>query len=236
MKREILDALQAARAGHRTAAVVTDLASGAQSLVVEGVVTGDLPVDAALQDAIAEALRHNRSRTAGDGKLFIQAFVPPLRLAIIGAVHIAQALAPIAALAGYDVTVIDPRRAFASDERFPGVKVSTEWPDDGLAALKPDGRTAVVTLTHDPKLDDPALDVALKSPAFYIAALGSRKTHAGRIERLTARGHGANALARIHGPAGLALGAVSPAEIAISVMAQMTAVLHGAEPLGKAPA
>ncbi len=236
MKREILDALQAARTEHRTAALVTDLASGAQSLVVDGAVTGDLPVDPALQDAIAEALRHNRSRTAADGTLFIQAFVPPLRLAIVGAVHIAQALAPMAALAGYDVTVIDPRRAFASDERFPGVKVSTEWPDDGLAELKPDSRTAVVTLTHDPKLDDPALDVALRSPAFYIAALGSRKTHAGRIERLTARGHGANALARIHGPAGLALGAVSPAEIAISVMAQMIAVLHGAEPLGKAPA
>lgn len=235
MKREILDALQAARAEHRTAALVTDLSSGAQALVVDGAVIGDLPVDDSLQDAIGEALRHNRSRTAADGTLFIQAFVPPLRLAIVGAVHIAQALAPMAALAGYDVTVIDPRRAFASDERFPGVKVSTEWPDDGLAALKPDGRTAVVTLTHDPKLDDPALDVALKSPAFYIAALGSRKTHAGRIERLTARGHGANALARIHGPAGLALGAVSPAEIAISVMAQMTAVLHGAEPLGKAP-
>ncbi|MBW8727628.1 MAG: XdhC family protein [Inquilinus limosus] len=236
MKREILDALQAARAEHRTATLVTDLASGAQSLVVDGAVTGDLPVDTALQGAIGEALRHNRSRTTADGTLFIQAFVPPLRLAIIGAVHIAQALAPMAALAGYDVTVIDPRRAFASDERFPGVKVSTEWPDDGLSELKPDSRTAVVTLTHDPKLDDPALDVALKSPAFYIAALGSRKTHAGRIERLTARGHGANALARIHGPAGLALGAVSPAEIAISVMAQMTAVLHGAEPLGKAPA
>jgi xanthine dehydrogenase accessory factor len=236
VKREILDALQAARAEHKAAALVTDLASGAQSLVVDGAVTGDLPVDPALQAAIDEALRHNRSRTAADGTLFIQAFVPPLRLAIVGAVHIAQALAPMAALAGYDVTVIDPRRAFASDERFPGVKVSTEWPDDGLAELKPDSRTAVVTLTHDPKLDDPALDVALRSPAFYIAALGSRKTHAGRIERLTARGHGANALARIHGPAGLALGAVSPAEIAISVMAQMTAVLHGAEPLGKAPA
>jgi xanthine dehydrogenase accessory factor len=236
VKREILDALQAARAEHRTAALVTDLASGAQSLVIDGAVTGDLPVDAALQDAIAEALRHNRSRTAADGKLFIQTFVPPLRLAIVGAVHIAQALAPMAALAGYDVTVIDPRRAFASDERFPGVKVSTEWPDDGLAALKPDGRTAVVTLTHDPKLDDPALDVALRSPAFYIAALGSRKTHAGRIERLTARGHGADVLARIHGPAGLAIGAVSPAEIAIAVMAQMTAVLHGAEPHGKVPA
>lgn len=236
MKREILDALQAARAEHRTAALVTDLSSGAQALVIDDTVMGDLPIGETLNAEIRKAIRESRSRVANDDGVFIQTFVPPLRLAIVGAVHIAQALAPIAALAGYDVTVIDPRRAFASDERFPGVKVSTEWPDDGLAALKPDGRTAVVTLTHDPKLDDPALDVALKSPAFYIAALGSRKTHAGRIERLTALGHGANALARIHGPAGLALGAVSPAEIAISVMAQMTAVLHGAEPFGKAPA
>lgn len=236
MKHEILDALQAARTGHRTAALVTDLTTGAQSLVIDGAVTGDLPVDAALQGAIDEALRHNRSRTAADGRVFIQAFVLPLRLVIVGAVHIAQALAPMAALAGYDVTVIDPRRAFASDERFPGVKVSTEWPDDGLAALKPDSRTAVVTLTHDPKLDDPALEVALRSPAFYVAALGSRKTHAGRLERLAARGLDPAALARIHGPAGLAIGAVSPAEIALSVMAQMTAVLHGAVPYGKDPA
>jgi xanthine dehydrogenase accessory factor len=236
VKREILDALQAARAEHKTAALVTDLASGAQALVVDDMVMGDLPIGEKLTAEIHRAIRESRSRVANDDGVFIQTFVPPLRLAIVGAVHIAQSLAPIAALAGYDVTVIDPRRAFASDERFPGVKVSTEWPDDGLTALKPDRRTAVVTLTHDPKLDDPALDVALKSPAFYIAALGSRKTHAGRIERLTALGHGANALARIHGPAGLALGAVSPAEIAISVMAQMTAVLHGAEPHGKAPA
>ncbi|MDR6293072.1 xanthine dehydrogenase accessory factor [Inquilinus ginsengisoli] len=232
MKREILDALQAARAEHRAAALVTDLAGGAQALVIGDAVTGDLAVDDAVRAAVREAIRHNRSRATPDGRLFVQAFVPPLRLAIVGAVHIAQSLAPIAALAGYDVTVIDPRRAFASDERFPGVAVSTEWPDDGLAALKPDARTAVVTLTHDPKLDDPALDLALRSQAFYIAALGSRKTHAGRLERLTARGHGPETLARIHGPAGLALGAVSPAEIAISVMAQMTAVLHGAEPLG----
>ncbi|MGK9231649.1 XdhC family protein [Inquilinus limosus] len=236
MKLELLQALQAARAEHRAAALITELMTGAQALWVDGTATGDIAVDDAVRAAVQEAVRHNRSRITPDGRLFIHAFVPPLRLAIIGAVHIAQALAPIAAIAGYDVTVIDPRRAFASDERFPGVKVSTEWPDDGLAALKPDARTAVVTLTHDPKLDDPALDVALRSPAFYIAALGSRKTHAGRVERLTARGHGAEALARIHGPAGLAIGAVSPAEIAIAVMAQMTAVLHGAEPHGKVPA
>ena len=241
MKQEILAALQDARAAHRAAAVVTDLVHGAQALVIGDEVTGDLAVDDLILLAVQEAVRHDRSRAIADGTLFVQAFVPPLRLAIVGAVHIAQALAPMAALAGYDVTVIDPRRAFASEERFPGVAISNEWPDDGLSALKPDMRTAIVALTHDPKLDDPALDVALRSPAFYIAALGSRKTHAGRLERLAARGLGPEALARIHGPAGLALGAISPAEIAISVMAQMTAVLHGADPAaagaqGKRPA
>jgi xanthine dehydrogenase accessory factor len=241
MKPEILAALQAARAEHRAAAVVTDLVHGAQALVIGDEVTGDLAVDDLILLAVQEAVRHDRSRAIADGTLFVQAFVPPLRLAIIGAVHIAQALAPIAALTGYDVTVIDPRRAFASEERFPGVAISNEWPDDGLSALKPDMRTAIVALTHDPKLDDPGLDVALRSPAFYIAALGSRKTHAGRLERLAARGLGPEVLARIHGPAGLALGAISPAEIAISVMAQMTAVLHGADPAaagaqGKRPA
>jgi xanthine dehydrogenase accessory factor len=132
----------------------------------------------------------------------------------------------MASLAGYDVTVIDPRRAFASDERFPSVSVRRDWPDESLAAFKPDERTAVVALTHDPKLDDPALDVALKSDAFYIAALGSRKTHAARLERLSALGHDLETLARIHGPAGLSVGAISPAEIAIAIMAQMTAALR----------
>jgi xanthine dehydrogenase accessory factor len=132
----------------------------------------------------------------------------------------------MASLVAYDVTVVDPRRSFASDARFPGVAVRTDWPDEALDELKPDARTAVVTLTHDPKLDDPALDLALRSEAFYIAALGSRRTHAGRLERLTALGHDQVALARIHGPAGLDIGAVSPAEIALSVMAEMTRVLR----------
>jgi xanthine dehydrogenase accessory factor len=144
----------------------------------------------------------------------------------VGAVHIAQALAPMASLAGYHVTVVDPRRAFATDSRFPDVAMTRDWPDEALAALAPDRRTAVVTLTHDPKLDDPALDVALRGEAFYVAALGSRRTHAGRLERLRALGHGEAALARIHGPAGLEIGAVSPAEIAVSVMAEMTRALR----------
>ncbi|MCB9957341.1 MAG: XdhC family protein [Rhodospirillaceae bacterium] len=132
----------------------------------------------------------------------------------------------MAQMAGYQVTVVDPRHAFASAERFPGVALSNDWPDEALDALKPDARTAVVTLTHDPKLDDPALDRALRSPAFYIAALGSRKTHAARLQRLAALGHDAAALARIHGPAGLPLGAATPAEIAVSVLAEMTQALR----------
>jgi xanthine dehydrogenase accessory factor len=141
-------------------------------------------------------------------------------------VHIAQTLVPMASLAGYDVTVVDPRRAFASDARFPGVDVRQDWPDEALEALAPDARTAVVTLTHDPKLDDPALDVALRSEVFYIGALGSKRTHAGRLERLAELGHDPSNLERIHGPAGLAIGAVSPAEIALAVIAEITQVLR----------
>jgi xanthine dehydrogenase accessory factor len=132
----------------------------------------------------------------------------------------------MASLAGYQMTVIDPRRAFATDSRFPDVAVTTEWPDEAMEALAPDRRTAVVALTHDPKIDDPGLDVALKSEAFYIAALGSRRTHAGRLERLKALGHDEATLARIYGPAGLDIGAISPAEIAIAVLAQMTQALR----------
>jgi xanthine dehydrogenase accessory factor len=147
-------------------------------------------------------------------------------MAVVGAVHIAQALAPMAVLAGYDVTVIDPRRAFATDARFPMVKLSTDWPDEALGALRPDRRMAVVTLTHDPKLDDPALEVALRSEAFYIGALGSARTHGKRLARFKELGFGDDQLARIHGPIGLRLGGRSPAEIAISIMAQVTQVLH----------
>lgn len=159
-------------------------------------------------------------------RCFILVRNPPPRVLIVGAVHITQALAPMAALAGYEVTVIDPRGAFATVDRFPGVALSDDWPDDAVKGLRPDLRTAVVTLTHDPKLDDPALIAALQSDAFYIGALGSRKTHAARLERLGAAGFDAAALARIHGPAGLAIGAKSPAEIAISVLAQLTAQRH----------
>ena len=158
----------------------------------------------------------------------------PLRLIVVGAVHIAQALVPMASYIGYSVTVVDPRRSFATDERFPDVAVSGDWPDEALDALRPDTRTAVVTLTHDPKLDDPALDRALKSDAFYIGSLGSRKTHAARLGRLRELGHGEAALARIQGPVGLNISAVTAPEIALSIIAQIVAVRRGASLVQKA--
>lgn len=226
MKRDILNGLLDARRDKKAAALLRWLDDGPQQLIVQGEdaqVLSDMA-----QSAVREALRRDRGLTVetDEGLLFVQPFNPPLRLIVVGAVHIAQALVPMAALSGYDVTVVDPRRAFAGDQRFPGVTVSQEWPDDALNELAPDARTAVVTLTHDPKLDDPALDVALRSDAFYIAALGSRRTHGARLERLAALGHDEAGLKRIRGPAGLDLGAVSPAEIAISVMAEMTEVLR----------
>jgi len=223
----LLDRLLLAREQKLPAAHLRWLDLGQEELVVGGATT-ESALDQAALAAVADALRFDRGVTidTADGKLFVQPFNPPIRLIVVGAVHIAQALVPMAALSGYETVVVDPRRSFASDRRFPDVAVSQDWPDEALEALSIDARTAVVTLTHDPKLDDPALDVALKSPAFYIAALGSRRTHAARLERLQVLGHGDKALARIHGPAGLALGAVSPAEIAISVMAEMTQALR----------
>ena len=228
MRRELLDRLLEARAAKRPAAHLRWLDQGEEALMVEGRAVLGRELPPALLDQVGAAQRRDKGTTVqtDDGRVFIQVFNPPLRLIVVGAVHIAQALVPLASLVGYDVTVVDPRRAFASDARFPGVAVRTDWPDEALEELRPDARTAVVTLTHDPKLDDPALDLALRSEAFYIAALGSKRTHAGRLERLGALGHDAVALGRIHGPAGLAIGAVSPAEIALSVMAEMTRVLR----------
>jgi xanthine dehydrogenase accessory factor len=160
------------------------------------------------------------------GKVFLTVHVPPPRLVITGAVHISQALAPIAQLLGYDVTIVDPRTAFASAERFPDVKVIAEWPDAALPPLNIDGYTAFVALTHDPKIDDPALLHALERDCFYIGALGSRKTHARRVERLKAQGLSEAAILRIHAPIGLAIGAVSPPEIAVSIMGEITATLR----------
>jgi xanthine dehydrogenase accessory factor len=228
VKRAVLDRLLAARAAKQPAAHLRWLESGQEALVVAGEVALGEPLPAPILAAVRSAHRRDKGMTVQSdrGQLFIQVLNPPLRLIVVGAVHIAQTLVPMASLTGYDVTVVDPRRAFASDARFLGVDVRTDWPDEALEELAPDARTAVVTLTHDPKLDDPALDLALRAEAFYIAALGSKRTHASRLERLGALGHDAVVLGRIHGPAGLAIGAVSPAEIALSVMAEMTRVLR----------
>lgn len=234
MQRSCLDTLRHLVAEKRPAALVTDLSDGDQCVVSEGeTVAGALPVPPELIDAVAEQQRKDQSRrvAVGDKDFFIQIENPPLRLIIIGAVHIAQFLAPMAQLAGYDVILVDPRRAFADADRFGNVTIVDEWPDDALVELKPDQRTAIVTLTHDPKLDDAALEIACASPCFYIASLGSKRTHAKRRDRLLAAGVTEAGFGRIHGPAGLPLGAVSPAEIALSVMAQMTARLRGAAPL-----
>ncbi len=232
MKRALLERALAERDAGRPAAVVTALGTGIQSLVTPDRVDGDLALSGDTLAAVRRVLIDDRSGSveAGGERLFVQIFNPPLRLILVGAVHISQALAPIAALAGYKVTVVDPRRSFATAARFSGVELIAEWPDEAMPGLAIDSRTAVVTLTHDPKLDDPALESALRSPAFYVGALGSRKTHAGRLKRLAVAGFTAAETGRIHGPVGLAIGALSPAEIAISILAEITAVLHRADP------
>lgn len=192
----LLDRLQAARAEGLPLVVAADFATGRTVEV------------------------HAGEDQAGD---FVHRFDPPLRLMLVGAVHISQALAPMAQSLGHKVLIVDPRGAFAAGPRFAGFEVDSRWPDEALADWKPDSASAIVTLTHDPKLDDVALAAALRSGAYYVAALGSRKTHASRLERLAAQGFGPEALARIHGPAGLDIGAANPGEIALSVAAQMTA-------------
>jgi xanthine dehydrogenase accessory factor len=208
--------------------MATRLPDGAQFLLPEP----DAPPE--LNAAARRALEDDKSGTVriGEQDWFVHVHNPKQRLIVVGAVHIAQALVPFAAGTGYAVTVVDPRRSFASDERFPDVTISTEWPDDAMDALAPDIRSAVVTLTHDPKLDDPALDRALKSQAFYIGALGSRKTHAARLKRLRDLGHTDEALSRIRGPVGLNIEAVTAPEIALSILAEIIAVRRSA-PLGQ---
>ncbi len=231
MKRDILDKLTAAREAKKPVALATNLRTGQQKLIYLDGSEGELCLDVDMIAAAGEAIKrdaHTRFTTPA-GEIFVQIFNPPPRLIVIGAVHIAQPLARMGEMAGYGVTLVDPRRGFAGSQRFEGVEISGEWPDEAMVRLKPDIRTAVVTLTHDPKLDDPALDAALRSDCFYIGALGSRKTHAARLERLKALGHGENTLKRIHGPVGLDIGALSPAEIAVSILAQITQVRRNAE-------
>ena len=227
MTPETLLALEAAKAAKCPVVLATRLPDGEQCLLP------DSAQSAELNEAAAKVLQSDESGTVkiGNTDWFLHAHNPPLRLIVVGAVHIAQALAPFAAPCGFAVTVVDPRRSFGSDERFPGITISNLWPDEAIDAFKPDSRTAVVTLTHDPKLDDPALDRALKSDAFYIGSLGSRRTHAARLGRLKALGHSAEAMARSRGPVGLNSEAVTAPEIALSIIAELGAVRRGS-PLG----
>lgn len=226
MKSAILQKLQAARAAKTPVALATNLRSGQQRLIFADSSDGELCLDMDMIVAAGEALKrdeHIRFATPA-GEVFVQVYNPPPRLLIVGAVHISEPLARMGALTGYGVTIVDPRRGFAQSQKFDQFDVIGDWPDEAMAALKPDARTAIVTLTHDPKLDDPALAAALRSPAFYIGALGSRKTHAARIGRLKEMGFTDSELARIHGPVGLDINALSPAEIAVSIVGQITQV------------
>ena len=226
MKADIFQRLLAARQARTSCALVTRIADGCQALVVDGNSAGDLVLSTAqLEEIAARLVADSSGPLAVDTALFVRIYAQPSRLIVVGAVHITQFLAPMAAMAGFAVTVIDPRRAFANSDRFPDVALTDEWPDEAMARLAPDRQTAVVTLTHDPKLDDPALVAALASQAFYIGALGSKKTHAKRLERLTELGLGEQTT-RIHAPVGLDLGGRAPAEIAVAVLAQIIQVKH----------
>jgi xanthine dehydrogenase accessory factor len=223
MRLDVLKAMNLARRERRAGAVVTRLSDGEQRFVPAEAVGAD-----PLAEEVEAALRMGKSATVthqGEA-YFLTVQTPVLRLALIGAVHISQALAPIARIAGLDVTIIDPRTAFAAPDRFPDTPVIAKWPDEALAEAPLDRFTAVCLLTHDPKIDDPALKIALHADCFYIGALGSRKTHGRRIERMRAQGFDEAALARIHAPIGLDIGAVSPAEIAVSIMGEIVASLR----------
>ncbi|MEP7313722.1 MAG: XdhC family protein [Pseudomonadota bacterium] len=232
MRRDILEALVAARAAGAAAVLVTPLDGGVQRLLTTAEFTALEVSEPELARACSDALRTDRAvllaRVAADWLL--TPMNPPLRLVVVGAVHIAEALCRIARIGGYSVTVVDPRSSFLRPELFPEVQLIGDWPQQAFASIQPDARTAVVLLTHDPKIDDPALQAVLPGAAFYIGALGSTRTHARRLARLAEAGVPADQLARIHGPAGLAIAARTPAEIAISILAQMTQQLRGATP------
>ena len=218
MRRELLMQMNDARRQRRAAILITALEDGAQRFVTP---------DTLAQDPLAEeldaALRAGKSRLIEQGgkSYFLTVHVPPVRLVVIGAVHISQALAPMAKLAGFDMVIVDPRTAFATPERFPDVPVLAEWPDVALPPMKIDRYTGVCCFTHDPKIDDPALEQALRAECFYVGALGSRKTHSKRVERLQAKGFAEGEIARIHAPIGLDIGAVTPTEIAVSVLGEI---------------
>jgi xanthine dehydrogenase accessory factor len=223
MRLALLAAMNAARRERRAGALVTRLSDGAQRFVGAEAAGAD-----PLAEALEAALRAGKSGLVErDGESwFVTVLVPPVRVVMIGAVHIAQALAPIARIAGLDATIIDPRTAFATPERFPDTSILAQWPDEALAATPLDRYTAICLLSHDPRIDDPALIAALRADCFYVGALGSRKTHAKRIERMRAEGFDAAAIERIHAPIGLDIGALSPAEIAVSIVGEIIAALR----------
>jgi xanthine dehydrogenase accessory factor len=218
MDLSLLKELNASRRARRAAILATDLDDGSSRLFHEGDIA-----DGELAEALGQAFRTGRSGTAevGGRKLFLNVHLPSPRLVVIGAVHISQALAPMARVAGFPVEIIDPRTAFATPERFPDVTLDAEWPQDVLARRPLDGYTALAAVTHDPKIDDFALKAALDAGCFYVGALGSRKTHAKRVERLLALGVAADRIRRIHAPIGIDVGAATPAEIAVAVLAQV---------------
>jgi xanthine dehydrogenase accessory factor len=223
MHLSLLSALNGERAARRAAILVTDVSNGEQRLVREAGMSGD-----PLAPVLEERFRSGKSGLAeADGRqVFLNVQVPPVRAVVVGAVHISQALAPIAKGLDLDVAIIDPRTAFATPERFPDVPVLAEWPDAALPRLGLDRYTALLALTHDPKIDDPALTAALRAECFYIGALGSKKTHGRRVERLREAGFSDAEMARIHAPIGLDIGAVSPAEIAVAILAEIVAALR----------
>ena len=209
---DLLEQLVAARTTRQALAYEVNILSGVRRL---------------LHSSYPDRMRMDRSGLEGDDETFVAVHNPPLRLICVGAVHIAQALVPMARIAGYDPVLIDPRAAFAAADRFPGETILDDWPDEALAKLGLDARTALVLLSHDPKLDDPALQAALAAECFYIGALGSKRTHAQRVERMIKAGFSAAQIARIHGPIGLDIGAAGPSEIAVAILAEITAVLRG---------
>ncbi len=221
MKLELLKRLNKARAERRAAIAVTDTQSGEQRLVEAGEAATD-----PLAEALAARFRSGRSGMLDDGVTFLTVHVPPPRLVMIGAVHISQALSPMARLAGFDPLVIDPRTAFATPERFAGVPVIAEWPDEALKEQPLDAYTALAALTHDPKIDDMPIRTALETGCFYVGALGSRKTHAKRVERLMVAGLSTELIETIDAPIGADIGAQSPAEIAVAILAEIIVALR----------
>ena len=228
MKAHTLDRLAALSAAKTSHARVVRVSDGRETLVRPDRVEGDMDAPSAIIQEARTALTQDRSRLFAHGseQYFIHVYNPPRRMIVVGAVHISQPLVQMARLAAFDVTIVDPRGAFATEDRFPGVKLMDDWPDDAMASLGLDNRTAVVTLTHDPKIDDPALIAALRSNVFYIGALGGRKTHGSRTERLKQAGFDDRDIARIHGPIGLDLGGRAPAEIACAILAEVIQRLH----------